>query len=165
MQPGSDKISNLDSSLVEKNEQIVKLQSQVTQCELEIEVVKKTADEDKKRQESIHQFQIREQQRKHEEEINDMKLQLQRASTAASKTKAEHDSEIQTLMGKYTEERDSHTQDVTKLLLLSKEVEQLREEKRTLTANLAVVQNLADKVCPIEFFVINYYFRRIEFRS
>ena len=157
MQSPSDKKVSLETKLVEKDEQIVKLQSQINKHQLEIEVIKKSADEEKQRQENMHQIQLREQQRKYEEEIDDLKLQLQQLSTANTKTKTDHDAEVQDLLAKLTQEKDAHTQDETKIVTLTKEIEQLREEQRTLNASIAVVQNLSDKVC------ISYFYHIIVF--
>lgn len=142
-----EKSRDLEKQLAEKEDEIVKLQSQSKQLQLDIEVIKKTAEEDKQRLETVHLSQMREQQRKFDEELNELKLQLQRATTSATKAKSDSDSEIQTLTNKLNEERDQHTQDVSKLMTIMKEVEKLREEKRSLSANLAVVQNFSDKVC------------------
>ena len=157
MHQTGDNKRDLDSALVEKDEQIVKLQSLTTKLQLEIDVVQKTADEDKKRLETLHQSKLREQQRKHEEEINDLRLQLQRATSAEERTKADLNSEIQILSSKLNDERDQHTEAITELIAVKKELDQLKEERRSLTANLNIVQNLSDKVFILRDFSSSIY--------
>ena len=154
------KSNDLQNSLREETGKILQLQSEIDQLQLEIKVVQKTAEEDKQRLETIHQTALRDQQRKFEEELNQCKLQLQLSTTTASQTKADYSTQIQTLNNKLNEERDKHAQDITKLMSAMKEIEQLKEQKRELSANLSVIQSLSDQVCILLllFFIIFSFF-------